>query len=118
MRLSERARTISRCRVMSDLKTAGKTILTLDVGGSHVKAMTNTGRVKREFVSGPHLSAKMMVKKVKNLTDDWSYDAVSIGYPGPTVHNRPLAEPHNLGKGWTGFNFQKAFRRPTRVVND
>jgi len=59
-----------------------------------------------------------MVRKVKALTKDWSYDVVSIGYPGPVVNNRPLSEPHNLGLGWAGFNFEKAFGRPTRVVND
>src|SRR5579863_6244216 len=99
-------------------RTRRKTILTVDVGGSHVKVMDNKRRIKREFVSGPHLSAKEMVKQVRDLTTDWSYDVVSIGYPGPVVHNRPLAEPHNLGKGWLGFNFAKAFGRPTQVVND
>jgi polyphosphate glucokinase len=73
---------------------------------------------KREFESGPHLSAKAMVKQIKDLTADWSYDVVSVGYPGPVAHNRPLAEPHNLGNGWIGFDFEKAFGRPTRVVND
>lgn len=94
------------------------TVLTIDVGGSHVKVMTDTGRSKREFVSGPHLTAKAMVKQVKALTKDWSYAKISIGYPGPVVHDRPLAEPYNLGKGWAGFDFAKAFRHPTRVVND
>jgi len=95
-----------------------KTILAVDVGGSHVKVMTNNGRTKREFPSGPHLSAKKMVKEVMTLTKDWSYNLVSVGYPGPVVHDRPLAEPHNLGKGWIGFDFEKAFGRPTKVVND
>jgi polyphosphate glucokinase len=59
-----------------------------------------------------------MVKKVEELTKEWSYDVVSVGYPGPVVRNRPLAEPYNLGRGWTGFDFEKAFGRPTKVVND
>lgn len=99
-------------------RTRRKTILAVDVGGSHVKVLDNSGHTKREFVSGPHLSAKEMVKQVKDLTADWSYDVVSIGYPGPVVHDRPLAEPHNLGKGWVGFDFAKAFGCPTQVVND
>jgi polyphosphate glucokinase len=81
------------------------TILAIDVGGTHVKVMDNKRLTRREFVSGPHLSAKEMVKQVKSLTADWSYDVVSIGYPGPVAHDRCLAEPHNLGHGWTGFNF-------------
>src|SRR5271168_3381855 len=99
-------------------RTPRKTILAVDVGGSHVKVMDNKRLIKREFVSGPRLSAKEMVKQVKALTADWTYDVVSIGYPGPVVHNKPLAEPHNLGRGWVGFHFAKAFGRPTQVVND
>jgi polyphosphate glucokinase len=98
--------------------TVRQTILTIDVGGSHVKVMTNKDRTKREFVSGPHLSAKTMVKEVKKLTSDWSYDVISLGYPGVVIRNRPLAEPVNLGRGWAGFDFKKAFGRPTHVVND
>ena len=94
------------------------TVLVIDVGGSRVKVMTSTERVRRAFASGPGLSAKVMVRKVKALTKDWSYDVVAIGYPGPVANNRPLSEPHNLGQGWGGFNFEKAFRRPTKVVND
>jgi polyphosphate glucokinase len=95
-----------------------RTVLAIDIGGSHVKLMTDAGRTRREFVSGPKLSARMMVRKVRALTRDWSYDVVSVGYPGPVVHDRPLREPHNLGRGWTGFDFAKAFGVPTRVVND
>src|SRR5882724_6177743 len=94
------------------------TILAIDVGGSRVKFMTDKERTKRAFASGPDLSAKAMVTKIKALTKDWSYDAISIGYPGPVINNRPLAEPHNLGRGWAGFDFEKAFGRPTKVVND
>jgi len=95
-----------------------KNILTIDVGGSHVKFMTNRVRKKREFSSGPQLSAEAMVKRVKDLTKDWSYDVVSLGYPGPVLRNRPIAEPYNLGHGWAGFDFARAFECPTRVVND
>jgi polyphosphate glucokinase len=100
------------------MKSKSLTVLTIDVGGTHVKVMTDRERSKREFVSGPDLSAKAMVRKVKALTKDWSYDAISIGYPGPVAANRPLKEPYNLGKGWKGFDFEKAFGRPTEVVND
>jgi polyphosphate glucokinase len=99
-------------------KAKDRIVLAIDVGGSHVKVMTNSGRVKREFESGPDLIPKEMVRKVKDLTKDWSYDAISIGYPGPVAGNRPLHEPWNLGEGWKGFDFQKAFGKPTKVVND
>jgi polyphosphate glucokinase len=103
---------------MADKRVRRRTILAVDIGGSHVKFMTDKQREKREFVSGPRLTAKAMVEKVRKLTEDWSYDVVSVGYPGPVVHDRPLAEPHNLGRGWEGFDFRKAFDRPIKVVND
>lgn len=95
-----------------------RTILAIDVGGSRVKMMTSRNRVKRGFKSGADLTAKQMVRKIKALTKDWTYDVVSIGYPGPVCGNRPLREPVNLGVGWKGFDFQEAFGKPTRVVND
>src|SRR6201991_4468316 len=95
-----------------------QTILAIDIGGSRVKVMTSSVRERRAFASGPDLSPKEMVRQVKALTRDWSYDVVSIGYPGPVINNRPLTEPHNLGVSWAGFNFEKAFGRPTKVVND
>jgi polyphosphate glucokinase len=93
-------------------------ILTIDVGGTHVKVMTSVELEKREFKSGPNLTAKTMVAKVQDITSDWTYDVVSIGYPGPVVHGRPLAEPYNLGSGWVSFEFQKAFGLPVKLVND
>jgi polyphosphate glucokinase len=93
-------------------------ILAVDVGGTHVKVMLSPNSEKREFRSGSKLTAKDMVAKVKDLTKDWSYDVVSIGYPGPVVQNRPVTEPYNLGTGWVGFDFAKAFGCPVKIVND
>src|SRR5215813_2782711 len=93
-------------------------ILVIDVGGTHVKILASGEKMKREIDSGPTLTARQMVSSVKKLADGWEYDLVSIGYPGPVVHDRPMAEPHNLGKGWMGFNFAAAFKLPTKVIND
>ena len=41
-----------------------------------------------------------------------------MGYPGVVIHGKIMVEPHNLGRGWVGFDFQKAFGRPTRIIND
>jgi polyphosphate glucokinase len=59
-----------------------------------------------------------MVRLVKDAVSEWRFAVVSIGYPGPVAHDRPLADPRNLGKGWIGFNFRKAFGKPIRIVND
>jgi polyphosphate glucokinase len=93
-------------------------VLVIDVGGTHVKILATGQDATREFASGPKLTAKAMVSKVKRLAGKWKYDVVSIGYPGPVLRNRPVAEPHNLGRGWVGFDFERAFRRPVKVVND
>jgi polyphosphate glucokinase len=92
--------------------------LAVDVGGTHVKILAAGEKERREFVSGPKLTAKQMVDRVKALAADWKYDRVTVGYPGPVLHNRPVAEPHNLGKGWVGFDFEAAFERPVKVMND
>jgi polyphosphate glucokinase len=95
-----------------------KRILAIDVGGSHVKTRVFGRREMRQFDSGPHLTPRKMVEQVHELTGDWKYDAVSIGYPGVVLHGKVIAEPHNLGPGWVGFDFRKAFGRPTRIMND
>ena len=99
-------------------KAPRRKILAIDVGGSHVKVALNTSPEKRKFVSGSRLTAKAMVARVKRLTRDWTYDVISMGFPGPVVHGRPIAEPVNLGRGWVGFDFERAFGCPVRIVND
>jgi len=93
-------------------------VLVVDVGGTHVKILATGRRAKREFPSGPKLTAKRLVAVVKRLTQDWTYDVVSIGYPGPVLNNRPVAEPYNLAQGWVGFDYGGAFGRPVKVIND
>ena len=93
-------------------------VLVVDVGGTHVKILATGQKQPRKFLSGPALTARQMVARVKKLAEDWKYDAVSIGYPGPVLRNRPVAEPHNLGRGWTEFDFKAAFKRPVKVMND
>src|ERR1700727_2863411 len=95
-----------------------KRVLAIDVGGSHVKMRVSNRRNMRQFESGPKLTAAQMVSKVHQLSGDWAFDAVSIGYPGPVLHGKVMAEPHNLGRGWVGFDFRKAFGRPTLIMND
>jgi polyphosphate glucokinase len=93
-------------------------VLVIDVGGSNVKILVTGQSEPRKFPSGPELTPKQMVNRVKKLAGDWKYEVVSIGYPGVVLRNRPVAEPHNLGRGWPGFDFEGAFKRPVKVVND
>jgi polyphosphate glucokinase len=93
-------------------------VLAIDIGGSHVKILTDAGGEKRRVASGPEMTASQMVHAVKKLARGLAFDVISMGYPGPVYHNRPLAEPRNLGPGWVGFNFAKSFDRPIKIVND
>ena len=93
-------------------------VLVIDIGGTHVKVLATGQDVHREFASGPTLTPRRMVAEVRKGVRNWKYDVVSIGYPGPVLQNRPVTEPWNLGKGWCGFNFEKALNRPVKVVND
>ncbi len=93
-------------------------ILVIDVGGTNVKVLATGQKTPIKIPSGSRMTPRAMVKAVMEATADWKYDAVSIGYPGPVDKGRPAREPFNLGRGWVGFDFKKAFKRPVRMIND
>ena len=99
------------------MKNSAK-VLVVDVGGTSIKLLATGQKEVRKFPSGPKMTAETMVRVAKKTAKNWDYDVVSIGYPGPVVHGRPLREPHNLAPGWVNFDFQQAFGRPVRIVND
>jgi predicted NBD/HSP70 family sugar kinase len=93
-------------------------VLVIDVGGTNVKLFMKGQKESRKVPSGRTLTPSLMVRRVKETIAGWSYDAISIGFPAPVIHGRPLLEPHNLGKGWLRFDFAKAFGRPVQMIND
>jgi polyphosphate glucokinase len=93
-------------------------VLVVDVGGTNVKVLKAGRRTPVRFPSGPHLTPHAMVAAVRDATAGWPYTAVSIGYPGVVARGRPAREPANIGRGWVGFDFEQAFGRPVRVIND
>jgi polyphosphate glucokinase len=99
-----------------------KRVLSVDVGGSHVKVLLMGGtagqRSERRVDSGPTMTPAQMVKAIHTLTEGWQYDAVAIGYPGVVWHGRPIVEPQHLGRGWVAFDYAAAFRKPVRIIND
>jgi polyphosphate glucokinase len=103
---------------MAERKKNGRKILVIDIGGTHVKVLDTGERVERKILSGPTMTPAKMAKDVKEMTKDWQYDVIAMGYPGPVVMGRPLHEPHNLGRGWVGFDFGKAFGCPVKMIND
>jgi ROK family len=94
-----------------------KKILVIDIGGTHVKLMISR-REKRKFNSGPRMTPRQMVAKIKESVVGWTFDAVSIGFPAPVRHGRILRDPKHLGKGWAGFDFHKALGKPVHMIND
>ncbi|HUD83256.1 MAG TPA: hypothetical protein VMQ67_07125, partial [Candidatus Saccharimonadales bacterium] len=80
-------------------------VLVIDVGGTHIKLLATGQKQKLEFPSGLRMTARKMVVDVKLTVKaaGWKYDVISMGYPGPVLHDRPMVEPHNLGKGWVKF---------------
>ena len=93
-------------------------VLVIDIGGNSVKVLVTGKTEPRKFPSGPTLTPRQMVSGVQKLTEDWRYDAVSIGFPGRVRDNRPVSEPVNLGHGWVKFDFVKAFGVPVKIMND
>jgi len=93
-------------------------ILVIDLGGTNVKMLASGQKEPRKYPSGPTMTPRRMVRVVKKSVRDWRFDRVSLGFPGPIINECPLREPHNLGSGWMGFNFGKAFGCPVKVIND
>jgi polyphosphate glucokinase len=93
-------------------------VLVIDVGGPNVKILVTGKRAPRKVLSGPEMTASGMVAAVQRLAADWSYDVISLGYPGAVIGGGPIAEPKNLSNGWVGFDLEKAFGCPVKVIND
>ncbi len=93
-------------------------ILSIDIGGTNVKIKVSDQNEVRKFPSGKELSAHQMVRGVQELAKDWSYDVVTVGYPGPVARDKILKEPVNLGKAWTEIDFAAEFGKPTKLIND
>jgi hypothetical protein len=93
-------------------------VLVVDVGGTNVKMLATGQKEPRKYPSGPTMTPRKMVRLVKKSVRDWKFDCVSLGFPGPIINGHPLREPHNLGCGWMGFNFAKAFGCPVKIMND
>jgi|SRR5436190_2994282 polyphosphate glucokinase len=93
-------------------------ILVIDVGGTSIKMGMSARDERLKVPSGPELTAAKMVAAVRQATDGWKYDVISIGYPGPVVQGKPAEEPKNLASGWVGYDYKQAFGKPVRIVND
>lgn len=95
-----------------------QTVLAIDIGGSHVKIRSSADGEECKAESGSAMTGREMVAAVKAMAKDMIYDVIAMGYPGPVVHNKPLREPVNLGKGWVAYDYAAAFGCPVRIVND
>lgn len=99
------------------MKTPMK-VLVIDIGGTHVKLSASGKRGRRRFDSGPAMTPPRLLKALAPLVADWTYEAISMGYPGLVKNHRIVADPRNLGPGWVGFDFQRALGCPVKILND
>jgi polyphosphate glucokinase len=109
---------MDKTQTKSALPPKSPKVLVVDVGGTNVKMRATGQKDALKVPSGPALTANKAVNVVKENTRGWDFDCISLGYPGPIINGRPLREPHNLGGGWVGFDFQKAFGVPVKIIND
>src|SRR4051812_26794083 len=93
-------------------------VLVIDIGGSHIKVFAHRRRRLAEIPSGPKMTPKQMIPAVLQAVKGWKYDVVSIGYPGRVARNHAVEDAPNLGRGWIGYNFRRAFRKPVKILND
>ncbi len=114
MRYDARSRTQWHPRLSHGVK---KKILVIDVGGSNVKLMIARAQ-RRKFKSGPEMTPRELVTQLNSLLQDWTFDAISMGFPAPVRHGCIMNEPKHLGRGWTRFNFEKSLGKPVRIIND
>src|SRR5262249_38559890 len=94
-----------------------KRILVIDIGGSNVKVMISRAQ-RRKFKSGPEMTPRELVTELKLLLQDWTFDAISMGFPAPVRNGCIMCEPKHLGPGWARFNFEKSLGKPVRIIND
>lgn len=102
----------------ADARPAPLKVLVADIGGNNVKLLASGQSGVRKIASGPLLTPERMMAEIRETVSDWEHDAVSIGYPGPVREGSPLRDPHNLGPGWVSFDYEAAFDRPVKIVND
>jgi polyphosphate glucokinase len=98
--------------------SASPKVLVVDVGGTNVKIRMKGQKDATKIPSGPTMTSRKAVDIVKTNTKGWDFNCISLGYPGPIINGRPLREPHNLGGGWVGFDFNKALGVPVKLIND
>ena len=94
-----------------------KKVLVVDIGGTNVKLLMSL-RDQRKFSSGPGMTPRDFVAKLKETVRGWNFGAISIGFPSPVRKGRIVRDPKHLGQGWAGFDFRKALGKPAHVIND
>ena len=67
-------------------------VLVIDVGGTRVKLRASDTDETRSFPSGATLTPEMFVGKVLEVTSDWRYEVIALGYPGTVDERGPAVE--------------------------
>jgi len=97
---------------------SSRIVLAVDVGGTNLKVKCAGNDEVRRSASGRDMTAEKMAAAVSEMTADWTFDLISVGYPGLVINGKIAREPFNLGPGWLDFDFAEAFGKPVKVIND
>jgi polyphosphate glucokinase len=103
-------------------------ILTIDIGGSHIKAtlLNSEGKLLKNYekVATPaRASPENLIAAIKALVKNFpAYDNISVGFPG-YVKDGVVKTAPNLGTPmWSNIDFRKKLQdtlgKPAKVVND
>ena len=93
-------------------------VLAIDIGGSHVKALAQGHDSPSSCPPVPTMTRETDGRAVRTAvaTVEVTRRLDRISRRGAAW--QPVMEPRNLGQGWVGFDFKKAFGCPVKVIND
>jgi polyphosphate glucokinase len=94
-----------------------RNVLVVDIGGTHVKLLMSA-KDKLKFDSGADMTPRDFVRNFHKTTAELKFATVSIGFPSVVLDGEIVKDPKHLSKGWVGFDFSRALKKPTRIVND
>src|SRR6267154_1506111 len=110
--------TLQRHRAAVAEKSVAKRVLVVDIGGNSVKIFASGHKMRRLISIRAEDDTQRHSLRRQETRGGLGLRRGVDGYLGPVLHGRVVAEPHNLGRGWVGFDFAEAFGCPVKVVND
>lgn len=109
-------------------KVAAGDILSIDIGGTNIKAclLSPTGKLLTDFKKTPtpkNSTPAAVLKAIEELTKDFkSFTKISIGFPGYVKEGVVQTAPNLAENKWAGVDLAQQvsnlFGKPVRLIND